>query len=417
LRAIRLPAFSIASSFGASAATWVLLQQFAVRGLVAIKFLAIGRMLGPEAIGSVSVALLAVAIAEALSDTGLAQAVIQGEHAPTHSQLGAVWTTLTARGVLISLLLVALAPLLSSQFHLDGSLVLIQLAAVLPLLRGLASPAYYVVQRERRFQHIAGVEVAAAFVDCAAGLVLAYLGAGAASVLIGLVAGETLKSTLTWATMKPRPPVRAVWSGIGQYVNFSRWIWASSVINLLLNQFDKVVVGKLLRPTQLGGYQMSSRLAQMLLADAAIAMSQYLFPTFAAHHRRSAQAASRLIRIYLLVAAIGLAVFVEVLRLIAQPLFSLILGAAWLPAVPLFRILVINMAIGALIAVLVSYLRAIGDARATVHASAIQVVVLLVSAPLAVRWWGVTGIAWSMTLGLGCAAAWMLYRTLTARTA
>lgn len=417
MRAIRLPAFSIASSFGASAATWVLLQQFAVRGLVAIKFLAIGRMLGPEAIGSVSVALLAVAIAEALSDTGLAQAVIQGEHAPTHSQLGAVWTTLTARGVLISLLLVALAPLLSSQFHLDGSLVLIQLAAVLPLLRGLASPAYYVVQRERRFQHIAGVEVAAAFVDCAVGLVLAHLGAGAASVLIGLVAGETLKSTLTWATMKPRPPVRAVWSGIGQYVNFSRWIWASSVINLLLNQFDKVVVGKLLGPTQLGGYQMSSRLAQMLLADAAIAMSQYLFPTFAAHHRRSARAASRLIRIYLLVAAIGLAVFVEVLRLIAQPLFSLILGAAWLPAVPLFRILVINMAIGALIAVLVSYLRAIGDARATVHASAIQVVVLLVSAPLAVRWWGVTGIAWSMTLGLGCAAAWMLYRTLTARTA
>ncbi|MFL6701853.1 MAG: oligosaccharide flippase family protein [Paraburkholderia graminis] len=417
MRAIRLPALSIASSFGASAATWVLLQQFAVRGLVAIKFLAIGRMLGPAAIGSVSVALLAVAIAEALSDTGLAQAVIQGEHAPTRPQLSAVWTTLTARGVLISLLLVASAPLLSSQFHLDGSLVLIQLAALLPLLRGLASPAYYVVQRERRFQHIAGVEVAAAFVDCSVGLTLAYLGAGAASVLIGLVAGETLKSVLTWVTMTPRPPVRAVWSGIGQYVGFSRWIWASSVINLLLNQFDKVVVGKLLGPTQLGGYQMSSRLAQMLLADAAIAMSQYLFPTFAAHHRRNAQAASRLIRIYLLVAAVGLAAFVELLRLIAEPMFSLILGAAWLPAVPLFRILVINMAIGALIAVLVSYLRAIGDAKATVHASAIQVVVLLVSAPLAVRWWGVTGIAWSMTLGLGCAAAWMLYRTLKPRTA
>ncbi|MGY6156356.1 oligosaccharide flippase family protein [Paraburkholderia graminis] len=417
MRAIRLPALSIASSFGASAATWVLLQQFAVRGLVAIKFLAIGRMLGPAAIGSVSVALLAVAIAEALSDTGLAQAVIQGEHAPKRPQLSAVWTTLTARGVLISLLLVASAPLLSSQFHLDGSLVLIQLAALLPLLRGLASPAYYVVQRERRFQHIAGVEVAAAFVDCSVGLTLAYLGAGAASVLIGLVAGETLKSVLTWATMTPRPPVRAVWSGIGQYVGFSRWIWASSVINLLLNQFDKVVVGKLLGPTQLGGYQMSSRLAQMLLADAAIAMSQYLFPTFAAHHRRNAQAASRLIRIYLLVAAVGLAAFVELLRLIAEPMFSLILGAAWLPAVPLFRILVINMAIGALIAVLVSYLRAIGDAKATVHASAIQVVVLLVSAPLAVRWWGVTGIAWSMTLGLGCAAAWMLYRTLKPRTA
>jgi O-antigen/teichoic acid export membrane protein len=140
-----------------------------------------------------------------------------------------------------------------------------------------------------------------------------------------------------------------------------------------------------------------------------------LFPTFAAHHRRSPQSASRLIKLYLLVIAIGLAAFVEVLRLIAEPLFSLILGAAWLPAVPLFRILVINMAIGALIAVLVAYLRAVGDAKATVHASLIQVVVLLVSVPPAVHWWGVTGIAWSMTLGLGCAAAWMLFRTLTAR--
>ena len=110
-------------------------------------------------------------------------------------------------------------------------------------------------------------------------------------MLIGLVAGESLKSTLTWATMKPRPPIRAVWSGIGHYVGFSRWIWAGSVINLLLNQFDKVVVGKLLGPAQLGAYQMSSRLAQMLLADAAFAMSQYLFPDL--RRASSPQPASR----------------------------------------------------------------------------------------------------------------------------
>ena len=82
-------------------------------------------------------------------------------------------------------------------------------------------------------------------------------------------------------------------------MNFSRWIWAGSVVNLLLNQFDKVLVGKLLGPAQLGAYQMSSKLAQMLLADAAIAMSQYLFPTFSAHHRREAGSAARLFKRYL----------------------------------------------------------------------------------------------------------------------
>ena len=400
------------ASFGASAATWVLLQQVIVRGLVAVKFLAIGRILGPAAIGSVSVALLAVAIAESLSDTGLAQAVIQGRETPSRAELGAVWTTLAARGAFVGLLLVALAPLMQSQFHLGGSLLLLQLAAALPLIRGVASPTYFVVQRERRFQHIAGVEISAAFADCTIGLVLALAGAGAYSVLIGMVFGETLKSTLTWATMQPRPPLKLSWAGIGHYVGFSRWIWAGSVVNLVLNQFDKVVVGKLLGPAQLGAYQMSSRLAQMLLADAAIAMSQYLFPTFSAQHRHDPHAAARVFKLYLIAAAAGLAVFVVVLRMVGALLFSLVLGPAWMSAVPLFKIFVINMAIGALIAVLVSYLRAVGDARAATQASVMQMIVLFAVVPPATHYWGVTGIAWGMTAGLSTAALWMLYRTV-----
>jgi len=408
-------ALSVRAGFGASAATWVLLQQVAVRGLVAVKFLAIGRILGPAAIGSVSVALLAVAIAESLSDTGLAQAVIQGRETPSRDELGAVWTTLVARGAFVALVLLALAPLMESQFHLSGELLLLQLAAALPLIRGIASPTYFVVQRERRFQHIAAIEISAAFVDCATGLLLALAGAGAFSVLIGMALGEMLKSALTWATMTPRPPLAARWSGIGHYVAFSRWIWASSVINLVLNQFDKVVVGKMLGPSQLGAYQMSSRLAQMLLADAAIAMSQYLFPTFSAHHRSDAKKAARLFKLCLAAAVCALALIVLLLRWLAAPLFSLVLGAQWMSAVPLFRIFVINMALGALIAVLVAYLRAVGDSRAATQASVMQVIVLFSVVPPAMHYSGVTGIAWGITAGLGTAVFWMLYRTVKAR--
>ncbi|MEA3121110.1 MAG: hypothetical protein QOH33_651 [Paraburkholderia sp.] len=416
VRASVFAALSVRAGFGTSAATWVLLQQVVVRGLVAVKFLAIGRILGPAAIGSVSVALLAVAIAESLSDTGLAQAVIQGRETPTRDELGAVWTTLVARGVFVALILLALAPLMESQFHLrSGELLLLQLAAALPLIRGIASPTYFVVQRERRFQHIAAIEISAAFVDCAIGLMLALAGAGAYSVLLGMALGETLKSALTWTTMTPRPPLTARWSGIGHYVAFSRWIWASSVVNLVLNQFDKIVVGKMLGPSQLGAYQMSSRLAQMLLADAAIAMSQYLFPTFSAHHRSDAKKAARLFKLCMAAAVCALALIVVLLRWLAAPLFSLVLGAQWMSAVPLFRIFVINMALGALIAVLVAYLRALGNARTATQASVMQVIVLFSVVPPAMHYWGVTGIAWGMTAGLGTAVLWMLYRTVKAR--
>ncbi|KND60195.1 hypothetical protein BVER_00269c [Candidatus Burkholderia verschuerenii] len=409
MRSVRLPFIPARARFEQDAAFWVLLQQVVVRGFVAVKFLAIGRILGPEAIGAVSIALLAVAIAESLSDTGLAQAVVQHREAPTQGELGAVWSTLAMRGVLIGILIAALAPLMTSQFHMSGSIGLIFLAAILPILRGIASPAYFVVTRQRGFQKLAGVECSASFTDCAVGLICALSGAGAYSVLIGLVAGETLKTVLTWTRMSPRPPIGFRFKGISHYVNFSRWIWAGSVVNLLLNQFDKVVVAKLLGPMQLGAYQMSSKLAQMLLADAAIAMSQYLFPTFSEHHRRDTQAARKMFRRWMTVAVVGLTVVVIVLRLIAEPLFSIVLGSAWLSAVQLFKIFVINMAIGALIAVLVSWLRAVGMPKVATHASIIQAVVLCVTVPIATHMWGVTGIAWAMTVGLGSAASWMLF--------
>jgi O-antigen/teichoic acid export membrane protein len=410
-RQLRLPTFSVRAGLHPSAATWVLLQQLVVRGLVAVKFLALGRILGPAAIGSVSIALLAVAIAESLSDTGLAQAIIQDRDAPTRSQLGAVFTTLATRGVGIALLLAALAPTMFHLFHLRaGEIGLLLLAAAIPAIRGIASPAYFVVQRERRFQHIAAIEMSAGIVDCSVAVGTALGGAGVYAALFGTMTGETLKSTLTWMTMSPRPPLRLAWSGISHYIKFSRWIWAASVVSLVLNQFDKVVVATLLGPTQLGAYQMASRLAQMLLADAAIAMSQFLFPTFSSQHRQDAHRAKRNFRRYLAALVCGLAVLVLVLRGCATQLFALVLGKSWIGAVPLFDIFIINMAIGALIAMLVAYLRAVGNPKAATHASIVQVLVLIATVPLATRHWGAVGVAWSITAGLAAAAMFMMYR-------
>ena len=160
VRSIRLPLVSMRPAFGGSAATWVLMQQ--VRR---------ARTRG----GQISCDR---PHARAGGDRQRQRRVARGGDCRSAEryrvsrrrwcrrrarrrarELGAVWTTLTARGALIALLLVALAPLMNAQFHLGGSLVLLQLAAVLPLLRGLASPAYYIVQRERRFQHLAGVEI------------------------------------------------------------------------------------------------------------------------------------------------------------------------------------------------------------------------------------------------------------------
>jgi Na+-driven multidrug efflux pump len=64
------------------------------------------------------------------------------------------------------------------------------------------------------------------------------------------------------------------------------------------------------------------------------------------------------------------------------------------------------------IAMLVAYLRAVGAPKAATEASVLQVIALVVIVPPATHLWGVTGVAWAMTVGLSGSAAWMLYRIL-----
>lgn len=400
------------TSWDESAAIWVLLQQGIGRVAVAAKFLLLGRMLGPAAVGAIGAALLALAIAEALSDTGLAQAIVQAREAPTATQLGGALTTLAVRGAAIGGLGLALAPLLASAFHLGAQWTLFALAAIAPLVRGLVSPAYFVAQRERRFRYIAKVETSSALVDCGVALGLAASGVGPVAALLGTLCADSLKVVLTWSTLRARVPLGASWSGVAEYLRFSRWIWGASVVNLMLNQFDKVIVARLLGPASLGAYQVASKLAQLLLADAAIAAAQYLFPTLAAHHREHPQAAARRFGRIVVAGVCALASAVIVLRALAEPLVVLALGQAWLSAVPLFRAFVINMAIGALIALLVADLRAIGIPSAVTHASVLQAMLLVVAVPLAFRQWGVVGVVWASTAGLSVAALYMSTRAI-----
>jgi len=131
VRAVRLPFSTASVRFDQDAAIWVLLQQIVVRGFVAVKFLAIGRILGPAAIGSVSVALLAVAIAEALSDTGLAQAVaiLPGISRSGSTVSAALWRNLgPAAAAEFSFLLAV--PVIAGAALLEGRHATASLAAI-----------------------------------------------------------------------------------------------------------------------------------------------------------------------------------------------------------------------------------------------------------------------------------------------
>ena len=396
-----------------SGAMTVLLQQGLLRALVAIKYLLIARLLGPAAVGTIGVALLVLAIAEAVSDTGLNQAIVQKSGRPSHTELGATWTLLILRGLSIGLLLAALAPFLSRQFHVPEALPLLLGTAAVPVIRGLGSPCVAIWTRDRQFSRIAMLDCGVAILDFALVLTGALCGMGVYAVLGAMVTSELVRTIVLFimSDRANRPNFRL--GAIRHYALYSRWIWADSIADsLLLNQFDRIVVGKWFGPTSLGVYQMTAKLSQMLLFDPLFATSLYLFPTFSAQFRRSHAEAYHAFRRYPMILGTGIAAIFVCAQIGAGIIITGLLGPGWASATPIFRLALISTAFRGLGTVLTAYLRATNRPRIVTQSLAAQICALVIAVPAGGYFWGLEGVIAGLIPGAFLSTAWMLLASL-----
>lgn len=390
--------------------SWVIAQHVFVRGLLALKLFLAARALGPEQIGLIGVVLLSLAIVESLSDTGLSQAIVQRTEIINTLEAGAVWTLLLGRGLLLSFLLLVAAIPISIFFDINNAAPLVAVAALIPLLRNAINPGFFLVQRACNFRYISIYESAAAIVDLAVTMLMIHFNFLAVSLLIGNIAGESLKLLLTWSWFRIAIRPNWNWSHLKSLTSFGKWIWGSSLLTLALNQLDKILVVKFLGPAEFGLYQIASRIAQLTVADGASALAQYLYPTFSQRYRSSPRDARRYFnwiawRFIPLVACVGIA-----LGILAQDVVGFFLGVEWLSSVSVLRAMIVPMFLGAVITVLAAYLRAVGEPAFVTQSALIQLLFLLATAPILLHYFGAVGIAISLMVAAASAVYYMFYK-------
>lgn len=388
---------------------WLFIQQLFVRGLIAIKFLLAARFLGPEIIGLIGIAMLSLSIIESLSDTGLAQAVVQTNKKIDDHQAGAVWTLQLFRGFMLSGLLSAFAVPISLIFNVPESSNLIVLAAFIPLLRNALNPGIFLLQRERNFKQIFIYEVVAALIDLSSTILLIQFEFGAASILLGNIAGDISKVMMTWAIYRIALAPNICWREIQYLTSFGKWVWGSSVITLILNQTDKILIAKFLGPTEFGLYQVATRIAQLVVAEPGGVLGQYLYPTFSRYRRISSLVALKYLFLIFRRWTPGLLGLTLLLIIFSNSLLVNIIGQEWAAAVPLLRIMAAPMFMGAIIAILVAYFRGIGAPRIVTQATIIQLMVLIACAPVFLYFFGSRGMAFSLAVAGSAAIGYMFH--------
>lgn len=398
--------------FKAEHVGWSIFHQIVTRSLVVIKFFVAARLLGPEAVGLVAIAILSMAIVEALTDTGLQQAVIQNKTRIEATQAGALWTLQATRGTLIFLALLVLAEKFASLLNAPGASGLIQATAFVAVIKNTVNPGPCLMLRDRNFRGTALYEVTASATDLLITFTLILIGLGPLAMVLGTAAGEAMKLALSWLAFRTSLTPNARWSHIAHLTNFGKWIWGNSVLTLLLNQLDKILVAKYLGVSELGFYQTAARICQLLIAEPVMALGQYLFPTYAKLFRDSPhEARQRFLKVLKLTFSF-LTVAVAMVLLTSGPIINLVLGDAWYDTQRLTQIFVFPMAVGALIAVFVPYLRAIAQPKQILIASGLQLFTLAAAAPFLIQTYGTNGMIISSSMACAVSLAHMVYATL-----
>jgi O-antigen/teichoic acid export membrane protein len=386
-----------------SSPVWAIGQLVVVRLFITLKFLWIAAIVGPEVVGNVSLALLVLVIAEALLETGLLQAAVQSSRTLTREDAGA-WITLQAfRGLVIACLIGFGAPILAVGMGAPQATVYIQVIAVVAVIKATFSPGLANSYRGRNFRALFFIDVFAALLDLAFSVAMLRAGYPGYVVIIGTALSESFKSVCSWIFfgLWGRPSFK--WSNISWLTNYGKWVWKSSVFIAVLNQADKILVSRLLGVHELGVYQVAYKMAQLALTDLPGAYAQYLFPTLSRLFR---EARSEVRRAYIRVLGGVLSFLAVSAGLIvagAMDLLIIVLGKDWHESMSLVRWLIVPMSLGAIIAVQVSFARAIGAPQVVAAATQWQFITVIFAAPLGIVMWGLPGLTVGLTIAAGVA--------------
>lgn len=399
--------------FDQSSVTWVFAQQGVSRLLVAFKFFLLARLLGPQSIGLIAACLMALSIAESLTEMGMSYALIQRRELLDQRGLEALWTATALRGLLLSVVLFAASGLIARLMNIPEGTTVLQMVALVPFARCIASVRVVIAQRERRFRTVALLTSTFVMADFVMSAVAALTCRDVVWVLAALPLSEFMKAVASHIVFKTKPRLNFDTRPLGEVMEFGRWVWASSLLTIIVNQLDRIITVKTFGVQTLGLYQTASRLAQFGVADFGIAMSQYLFPNFSELARQDkSRAAHCALALFSQLGTIALVV-ATFLCVAARDIIQLALGAQWSGAVPFFRVFVYLMAAGVLVGLLTSYLRGTGRPSRVTRGTVVQLVCLLVSSAILVPWLGSIGVAFAAAISVFVCAALMLRDVLS----
>lgn len=312
---------------------WMVFWRIGTRLLGLGSTLILVKLLGPADFGLIALAVTVTQGVELLSLIGVEEAVIRHPN-PTRVVYDTAFTLNVSRGLITALGLVSAAWPAAIFFDEPRLVPVVLVLAVSAIIGGLENIGMAEFRRNLSYAAEFRLRIFPRFLSIIATIVVAFLLHDYRALLVGMLTNKLLSTALSYRLHphRPRFTVRA-WR---ELVGFSTWIWVISLIAIIRDRVEVIVIGRSDGTAGVGIWSIAVEIAILPMTELMQPLSSVLFAAYS----RAADDTRALVvlfqRFFGLTALITLPAGIGI-ALLAEPIVHIVLGPNWLSTIQIIQ--------------------------------------------------------------------------------
>lgn len=300
----------------------------------------LSRLLSPTDFGLIAMVTAITAFMGIFRDMGLSTAVIQKKDL-TYTQINTLFWLNTGIGALLTLITIALAPLIASFYNRPELQPVVMLLATTFVIASIGAQHAALLQRELNLKPKVIADIIGASLTLFTSIGLAYWDYGFWSLAWGTVIGAIVTTLLYFKGSSFIPIRPKIVEGTRDLINFGANVTIFEILNYFHRNLDKVLIGKVWGAVIVGLYSRAYEMMMLPIASLRQPINTIALPVLSKLQNNPTEFKAYYNNIAKLLAFLSMPLMVF-LVVNADEVVLIALGTGWEGIVPIFQLLGIS---------------------------------------------------------------------------
>jgi O-antigen/teichoic acid export membrane protein len=240
----------------------------------------VARLLTPEDYGIVAVSGVFIGLMAIISDMGLTAGLINKKEINKKEISGIFWFSLMFAFALV-LLLFSLSSTIEKVYQMPGLSKLIMVSSVVLVLSSLRSIPTALVMRKMDYKFAALIDMTGTFSQIVTTVMLAYLGYGAWSLIIGSIVMQLVVLIAYFPLLRQQFPLYFYirWNDVANVIAYGGKIMSSRIVAYLSSSSPTFFSGLIVGQSETGQFSLANMIAKVPLDKLGSIFNRIIFPS------------------------------------------------------------------------------------------------------------------------------------------